>query len=219
MGAASDVPLLVLHRPHQETPAITLLSPDLDPVPTTPPCMDVGERVRQARQLKRFTLRTVAKRAGLSESFLSQVERGKANPSIVSLQRIAAALGMSIGDLFDAEGSVPVSRVLRKADRPGLAMGELGRKFQLTSPSFQHLEVFVGELDPCGSTGDEQYVHGDSEELFVVLSGAVDLHLGADVHRLAAGDSIDYRSSTPHRTVNTGTEAAEVMWIMSPASY
>jgi len=59
------------------------------------------------------------------------------------------------------------------------------------------LEVFVGEIDPGGSTGAEQYAHGDSEELFVVLSGKVRLELGDGVHELETGDSIGYWSSTP----------------------
>ena len=42
---------------------------------------------------------------------------------------------------------------------------------------------------------------------------------GADVCELATGDSIDYRSSVPHRIVNGGTTTAEVMWIISPPSY
>jgi mannose-6-phosphate isomerase-like protein (cupin superfamily) len=83
----------------------------------------------------------------------------------------------------------------------------------------QHLEVFVGELDPGGSTGPEPYAHGDSEELFVVIAGTVQLELGGDLHDLEAGDSIDYRSSTPHRITNVGEERAEVMWIISPPSY
>ena len=53
----------------------------------------------------------------------------------------------------------------------------------------------------------------------MVLSGHVQLELGGDVHELETGDSIDYRSSTPHRVNNTGEERAEVMWIISPPSY
>ena len=180
--------------------------------------VDVGERLRAIRGLRRATLRTIADRAGVSESFLSQVERGKASASIASLRRIAGALGVSVADLFEPSGP-PGPRVLRREERPALAFGILGRKLLLTPRPLHHLEVFMGELDPGGSTGVEPYAHGDSEELFVVLSGSVQLELGGDVHELDTGDSIDYRSSTPHRIANIGDDRAEVMWIISPPSY
>ena len=180
--------------------------------------VDVGERLRAIRRLRRCTLRTVAERSGLSESFLSQVERGRSNASIASLRRIADALGVSVADLFEPTGP-PRPRVLRRDDRPALTFGVLGRKLLLTPKPLHHLEVFVGELDPGGSTGTEPYAHGDSEELFVVLAGTVQLELGGEVHELEQGDSIDYRSSTPHRISNVGDELAEVMWIVSPPSY
>jgi len=180
--------------------------------------VDVGERLRQIRRLRRATLRTVAERSGLSESFLSQVERGRSNASVASLRRIADALRVSVSDLFEPNGP-PQPRVLRRDDRPALSFGIFGRKLLLTPRPLHNLEVFVGELDPGGSTGAEPYSHGDSEELFVVLNGTVQLELGGELHELEPGDSIDYRSSTPHRISNIGTELAEVMWIISPPSY
>jgi transcriptional regulator with XRE-family HTH domain len=187
-------------------------------VPDVSTNVDVGERLRAIRRIRRCTLRTVAERSGLSESFLSQVERGRANASIASLRRIAGALGVSVADLFEPDGP-PRPRVLRRENRPALSFGILGRKLLLTPRPLQHLEVFVGELDPGGSTGPEPYSHGDSEELFVVLHGSVQLELGGELHELGPGDSIDYRSSTPHRISNTGDDVAEVMWIISPPSY
>jgi transcriptional regulator with XRE-family HTH domain len=187
-------------------------------VPDVSTEIDVGERLRAIRRLRHCTLKTVADRSGLSESFLSQVERGRANASIASLRRIADALGVSVADLFEP-GGPPRPRVLRRADRPALNFGILGRKLLLTQRPLHHLEVFVGELGVGGSTGAEQYSHGDSEELFVVLAGAVQLELGDELHDLETGDSIDYRSSTPHRILNTGDDVAEVMWIISPPSY
>ena len=109
--------------------------------------------------------------------------------------------------------------MLRRDERPALAFGVLGRKLLLTPRPLHQLEVFVGELDVAGSTGPEAYAHGDSEELFVVLAGNVQLELGGDVYELERGDSIDYRSSTQHRVVNVGSGRAEVMWIISPPSY
>ena len=181
--------------------------------------VDVGERLRAIRRLRRATLKSVADRAALSESFLSQVERGRANASVGSLQRIAAALGVTVADLFEPNGSTAKPRVLRREVRPNLAFGTLGRKYMLTPRPLEHLQVILGELDAGGSTGDEPYTHGDSEELLVVLEGVVSLQLGDDIFELSTGDSIDYRSSTAHRLVNVGGDPAEVMWIISPPSY
>ena len=181
--------------------------------------VDVGERLRAIRRLRRATLKTVADRAELSESFLSQVERGRANASVASLKKIAAALGVNVADLFEPNGSTSRPRVLRSEARPNLAFGTLGRKYMLTPRPLEHLQVIVGELDAGGSTGEEPYTHGDSEELLVVLEGAVSLQLGTETFELTTGDSIDYRSSTPHRLVNIGNDTAEVMWIISPPSY
>ena len=183
------------------------------------PRVDVGERLRAIRKTRRITLRTIAERAGLSESFLSQVERGRANASIASLKRIAAALGVNVADLFEPNRGPSRPRVLRRDVRPALTFGTLGRKYMLTPRPLEHLQVIVGELDAGGSTGDEPYTHGDSEELLVVLEGVVHLQLGSDVFELSTGDSIDYRSSAPHRLINAGDDMAEVMWIISPPSY
>src|SRR5213595_4095506 len=123
--------------------------------------IDVGERLRAIRRSRRCTLRTVSDRSGLSESFLSQVERGQSSASIESLRRVAEALGVSMADLFEPDG-VPGPRVLRRDARPALTFGVLGRKLLLTPRPLHHLEVFAGELDRGGSTGAEPYAHGDS---------------------------------------------------------
>ena len=100
-----------------------------------------------------------------------------------------------------------------------LKFGTLGQKHMLTPRPLENLQVIVGEFEPGGSTGDEPYTHGDSEELLVVLTGVVHVQLGTEIFELRDGDSIDYRSSTPHRLSNAGDEVAEVMWIISPPSY
>jgi transcriptional regulator with XRE-family HTH domain len=181
--------------------------------------IDVGERLRAIRRVRRATLKTVATRAELSESFLSQVERGRANASVASLKRIAGALGVNVADLFEPNGSSSRPRVLRRESRPALTFGTLGQKYMLTPRPLENLQVIVGEFDAGGSTGDEPYTHGDSEELLVVLEGIVHLQLGTEIYELHGGDSIDYRSSTPHRLTNAGDGTAEVMWIISPPSY
>jgi transcriptional regulator with XRE-family HTH domain len=181
----------------------------------TPP---IGERLRALRQLRRQTLREVSERAGLSESFLSQLERGRTNVSISSLQRIASALGVEISDVFAGDGSEGPT-ILRREARQMLGFGTLGRKALLTPKPFHSIEVVVAEFEPGGSTGTDPYSHGDSEEVCVVLAGTIELEIGGELFELAAGDAARYRSSMPHRVANRGDERADVMYIISPPSY
>ena len=185
-------------------------------VPVETPAL--GERLRAIRRLRRRTLNDVAARAGVSESFLSQLERGRTSASVASLQRIAAALEIEVSDLFSSNG-LPRPTVLRREAREPVVWGHLGRKALLTPKPFHALEVVAAEFDPGGSTGDEPYTHGDSEELLLVIEGRVHVQLGTDVYELNAGDSVHYRSSTPHRLSNPGSERAEVLYVITPPSY
>jgi len=177
----------------------------------------LGERLRAIRQLRRKTLKEVASDAGISESFLSQLERGRTNATIATLQRLSTALGIEVSDLFTTNAARP--RVLRRDAREFIAWGRLGRKALLTPKPFHSLEVVVARFDPGGSTGDEPYTHGESEELLIVIEGEVHVQLGADIHTVNAGDSVHYESSTPHRVANHGDEPAEVLFVISPPSY
>lgn len=180
--------------------------------------VDVGERLRAIRLLRRRTLKDVADAAGVSESFLSQLERGRTSASVASLQRLAGALGIEVSDIFAPEG-LPRPQVLRRGARQPVVWGHLGRKALLTPKPFHSLEVIAAEFDPGGSTGDELYTHGDSEELVLVVAGRVHVQLGTEVYDLRAGDTVHYQSSTPHRVSNPGDESAEVLFVISPPSY
>ena len=180
--------------------------------------IEVGERLRTIRQLRRRTLKDVAGGAGLSESFLSQVERGRTSVSISSLQRIAASLGIEVSDVFTIDGAGR-PRLVRRSARETISFGNLARKSLLTPKPFHSVEVFAAEFEPGGSTGDEAYTHGDSEEVFFVIAGRVELQVGDAVFELGPGDSVQYRSSTPHRVRNHGDELAEVLFVISPPSF
>jgi transcriptional regulator with XRE-family HTH domain len=186
--------------------------------PTQTTAADLGERLRAIRHLRRRTLKDVAGAAGVSESFLSQLERGRTSASVASLQRLAAALGLQVSDLFESNG-LPRPTVLRREARQPVVWGHLGRKSLLTPKPFHALEVVAAEFEPGGSTGDEPYTHGDSEELLLAVEGRVHVQLGTEVYELRAGDSVHYRSSTPHRVGNPGEEPAEVLFVISPPSY
>ncbi len=178
----------------------------------------VGRRLRSARRRRGLTLATLASRAGMSESFLSQLERGLTGASLDSLQRLTHALEIRVGDLFETS-EIDGPRVLHPEQRPVMELWHLGAKTLLTPRWSEDLEVLICRLEPDGSTGDEAYTHGDSDELFLVLDGVVDLELDGQLHRMTTGDSITYRSSVPHRVINRGDGDAEGLWAISPPSF
>ncbi|MGH3358269.1 MAG: helix-turn-helix domain-containing protein [Nocardioidaceae bacterium] len=178
----------------------------------------IGARLRRRRQAKRMTLREVATEAGLSEGFLSQLERGVHSGSVATLQRICAVLGLSVGDLFDETWSQSPA-VHRFTESQGFSFGVDARKLRLTPKSFEHLEVFVGTLQPGGSTGLEPYSHGDSEELLLVIEGEIVATIADSEHALSTLDSITYSSKSPHRVKAVGDSPARVLWAIAPPSY
>ena len=175
-----------------------------------------GQRIREIRLARRLTLAQVAAEAGLTASFVSQFERGKTNAAIGTLRRLCLALSIPLAELFADDADPPWPAVLRAEERPRLAAGAGVEKFVLTRPPLQHVEVYVATFAPGAGTGDAAYAHGDSLEVFVVLAGQVELQLAGSVHRMGPRDSVEYRSSMPHRVVNVGRSTAEVMWITSP---
>jgi len=176
--------------------------------------VQLGQRIRRLRSRRHLSLSALARHVGSSSSFLSQLERGSTSASISMLRRISGGLGVTLAELFDEETDPPMA-VLRRSDRPSIETEAGTRKYLLTPPPLRQIEVYAGEFDPGASTGDA-YVHGDSQELFVVITGTVRVEIGEQSHVLSAGDSIEYTSAAPHRAENCGEEPAEVLWIVSP---
>lgn len=177
--------------------------------------LQVGERIRTLRNGRRMSLRQLADASQTTASFISQLERGLSGANTSTLMRICKALGIGISELFQTD-EPGVSRVLTRALRPALPIAEHYRKTLLSRRPIQAFEVYAGQFGPGGSTGERPYTHGNGHEMLLVLRGDIELTLGEDVHLMSEGDSIEYATSTPHKTRNVGTDDAEVLWIISP---
>jgi transcriptional regulator with XRE-family HTH domain len=180
--------------------------------------LQLGPRIRSLRQARNVTLRELAERAGVTESFLSQVEREVTSPSIASVQRIARALDLGIAELFVEDA--PIGRVVRRAERrrisyPGLrAVDEF-----LTSGRTGRLQVILSTIEAGGGTGDEPYTHDSDEEVVIVLEGRLELWVGDEAHHLETGDAITYPSRQPHWNRNPGPGPAVVLFCATPPSF
>lgn len=153
----------------------------------------------------------------MTESFLSQVERGVASPSIATVQRIARALGLSIAELFAAPQPTSLVRRAQRAriSYPGLRAVD---EFLTTSPNGR-LQVILSTIEPGGGTGEEPYTHDSDEEVVLVLEGRLDVWVGAEHHVLEEGDALTLPSRTPHRNTNRGDRPCRVLFCITPPSY
>jgi transcriptional regulator with XRE-family HTH domain len=176
----------------------------------------IGERIRSRRRALRMTLSDVASQASISEGFLSQIERDRNTASVSTLQRICKVLQLTVGDLF-APASTPT--VHRYSGAQFNRYGENARKVSITPGTNKQVASFIGEFEPYGSTGDNAYAHGESEEFLLVLSGRLEVTIGDQVHILNPLDSVSYSSATPHGSREIDGKPAQALWVMSPPSY
>ncbi len=180
---------------------------------------DLGLTIRRLRESRQLSLKEVAARSGLTQSFLSQVERNLTSPSVASLRKVAQAFGVPLTELF--QGPVmPENRVVRRAERRQLIHpSRQWRDYLLTPNLTGKLQVILSVIEPSGGSGEEPYAHDSDEECVIILHGRLEFWVGPDRYVLEEGDSIVFESRTPHRNRNPGPERAEVLWITTPPSY
>jgi transcriptional regulator with XRE-family HTH domain len=148
----------------------------------------VGEHLRQTRLQLGMTLRTLARQTGFSPSFMSQVENGQVSPSISSMERIASAVGLTLGEFFAAVGCGEGGLIVRVADRRSLTSRWSNAEIEVLSAPRSRLEMLLITLRPGGRSGKHPYAH-TSEEVAFVARGEVTLTLGPQEHRLRLGDA------------------------------
>lgn len=194
----------------------------------------IGARLRTLRTEHGFSIRALAERAEISSSVISEVERGKTEPSISTLKRLAAALGTSITYFFTTPSQVN-GHVVRASARKKVSfqyhpdnddgsdqrpsIQARGVHFEVASPdSSEVLEAIYGRYEQGASTGDELYTH-EGEEWGMVLSGRFKVTLADEVHFLDPGDSIWFHSNIPHKIENVASGVSEYIWIDTPKSF
>jgi transcriptional regulator with XRE-family HTH domain len=187
-----------------------------DAVATMPGTL--GARIRQERQTAGLTVRRLAARVAVSPSLISQIERGRATPSVATLWAIATELGIPVGDLFsDAEAAlgtpVAAAPVQPRQTRTTITLAGGVRWERLTATPDPEVD-FVYVVYPVGSEScpsDALSQHGGKEYGYVV-SGRLGVQIGFDEYSLRAGDSISFESHRPHRLWAIGKEPAVAVW-------
>lgn len=177
----------------------------------------VGEHVRRLRVQAGMSVRALARLSGFSASFMSQVENGQVSPSISSMEKIAAAVGVTLGEFFEAAAGGRGGSIVRAGDRQSLGSGWSDAQIEaLCLPdSTARLEAILITLGPLARSGKHPYAH-PREEFAFVLQGEMVLTLGPEEHRLRRGDAARILPGELRLWRNAGRARARVMIVASP---
>jgi transcriptional regulator with XRE-family HTH domain len=173
---------------------------------------DVGICVGRLRRERGLSLRTLAKKCGLSVNAISRIERGESSPTVSSLQQLATAFEVTLTELFQVEPEHAVIRVRAnqrlRTRGEGVLMESLG-----TGLPGQRLGPFLLTLVPGASAGEDPISHG-GEEFVYCVEGEVDYLVGEEWYRLKSGDSLLFLASQKHMCTNTGLEQATILLVV-----
>ena len=206
---------------------------------TRPDRPQMGSRLRAARVARSLSLRDLAGRLGVSPSLISQIETGRANPSVSTLYAIADELDLSLDELLfnDRRGPESGSVAAEPAGSPGgpgkagaggrpepvqraatrnrirLASGVKWERLTTTSEpgvEFLHVTYEVGGA----SSPEDAFQRHEGHEWGYVLSGMLQVRIGFEEYVLEPGDAISLNSTVPHRLANIGLVPVEAIWFV-----
>jgi len=191
---------------------------------------DVPRRLRAERERRGISLRELARRLDISPSAISQIETGRARPSVATLWAIVTELGMSLDDLFahEADGAAPPAPaaaapepappslpVVTEATREALQLATGVRWERMTADSDPDVDFIWVVYDVGGSSSPEDsFIRHAGREYGLVLSGRLEVTVGFETSVLGPGDSISFASTTPHRLRNAGDEPVTGVWVV-----
>lgn len=191
----------------------------------------MGGRLRRARTSRGLSLRTIAKRLGVSPSLISQVETGRAKPSVSTLYALANELGVSLDELLfmDAPPIPPIpiaslgpmvdplphDPVQRAASRVSIRLGSGVVWERLTTESLRNVDFLYVTYEVGGASSPaDAYQRHKGQEWGYVLSGSLRVNIDFDEFVLGPGDAISFDSAAPHRLSNDGHEPVCAVWFV-----
>lgn len=179
---------------------------------------DVGLRLKQLRTLRGLSQRDLAKRAGVTNGLISQVEQNKVSPSVGTLKKIVEQLSISLADFFNTDENPSVDWCYRAGSMPDI--GSDGLAFFLVGHNIRGRALsLLRETYAVGADSGSDMLQHEGEEAGIVIRGRVEVTVGNEIRVLEKGDAYYFPSTMPHRFRNVGGEEAEVVSAATPATF
>ncbi|MGG1573540.1 helix-turn-helix domain-containing protein [Fictibacillus sp. NRS-1165] len=180
--------------------------------------MDIGTKIRTLRKSMDMSVRQLSEVTDCTPSFISQIERNLANPSINTLKKIATTLDVPLIYFFEEsiEETPEEEYIVRREKRKKLnSPGEKAEVFLLTpSHNIKNIEMHMIVIEPGGKS-DRLYVN-NAEEVGYILQGTLVLFLGDEEFEVNQGDSIYFPGNIPHGWENRTDKEVVTIWAATP---
>jgi DNA-binding transcriptional MerR regulator/quercetin dioxygenase-like cupin family protein len=175
----------------------------------------LGQQLARLRHQQRLTLSQVARKTGLSVSFVSSLERRQANASIATLQKLAHLYKTNVLSFFGGRESK--SRLVRPRERK-ILQPTPGVKMELLALGNTAMEPHLFRIAPGAGSGGSY--HHEGEEFIYVLQGKLEIWLD-EIERyiLGEGDSLYFESSHAHRWRSLNKKETLLLWINTPPTF
>jgi transcriptional regulator with XRE-family HTH domain len=172
----------------------------------------IAALLRDRRRKMGLTLQTVARLSGLSPSFLSQAERGKAIPSIVSLQSLAKALDVDFSYFFETPKG---TKIMRRAASPEYINAGLPVTYIRLSSGLpdERMDALILVIPPKLIFPRDQR---EGESFYYVLEGRLHIELGDQPYDLGPGDTVHFNTHMQYQMRALGIKPARVLWVGTP---
>ncbi len=182
--------------------------------------LDIGANLKAVRKLKGLSQRELAKRAGVTNSTISMIEKNSVSPSVSSLKKVLGGIPMSLVEFFSIDdGSIGDQKVVYRANELlDIGTGEL--VYKLIGRDYPNRAMsLMSEMYPVNAdTGAEMLQH-EGEEGGVIVEGKLEVTVGEEVFILEKGDSYYFSSQQPHRFRNPFDEPCRLVSATTPADF
>ena len=181
--------------------------------------IEIAEKLRAYRLANRMTLKQLGSKAGCTDAYLSQLERGRANPSIMILKKIASALQVKVVDFFLEVETDRNDVVCKERERVNIQFKQGDAKIQMLVRNIQNkrMQPFYTTVEAGGgSKGPYSHI---GEEFGIVLQGELEVNLNGKPYRVKKNESFYFSSQESHSWSNPGKRKTIVIWVVSPPTF
>ncbi|HZH72488.1 MAG TPA: XRE family transcriptional regulator [Mariniphaga sp.] len=177
----------------------------------------LGERIKRKRESLHMQLNELAAKVGVSASALSQIEKAKAFPSIVTLKSIADNLYTSVGELIGENEVLTNNPLVRFEDKSFVERNASGATLYLLSNhgNGKLMDTFLVDIEPGGSVEGIMKNHPGQEFCFL-LKGRVEFNLDDKTYLLEKNDSFYFNSGRSHFVKNLSKRNSQFLLIVTP---